>query len=283
VSARASWIVFSGVEGLLIDPSAATCTPAATLVRLLQRSNVPLVLCSGRTRAELEHVRQALGIVDPFICEHGAAAFVPPGYFGADELQAGRLVAGYRALEFGRPYREIVEVLHRVADRVRVAIVSFSEMSVNEVAVDGGLPLLQAQLAKVRDYEEPFRLVFDSVAARARLRRALLSANLGCVSDGRYEYAGAPVDMGVGAQWLTTLYRRAFGGVLTIGIGDKLHHLPLLRRVDVPVVVARDESLTHRLLAAVPRASLLNRDEPAALAEFVDNVLHQPSALDAVG
>jgi len=250
---------------------------------LLRESRIPLILCSGRTRAELEHVRRAIGVADPFICEHGAAVFVPRGYFGPDDRLAGRCIAGYRALEFGRPHRQVVETLHRIADRMGIDIVSFSEMSVHEVAADCGQPLLQAQLAKLRDYEEPFRLLFDSVAGRARLCRALHAADVGCVSDGRYDYAGAPVDLGVGMQWLTISYRRMLGDVSTIGIGDKLHHVPLLRRVDVPVVVARDESITSRLLAAVPRAAVVTHDSPSRLADLVANVLDNPSAIGAVG
>lgn len=282
VAAKRSVVVFSGVESLLIDRLATTFEHAATVVDLLERRGVPLVLCSGRTRAELEYVQQRLGIVHPFICEHGAAACAPLDYFGTDDLLAGRTVAGCRALEFGRPYRDVVEALHRLAARVRVGIVSFSEMSVHEVAEDAGVPLLQAQLAKLRDYEEPFRLLSHDVAGRGRLRRALQTVNIGCVSDGRYDYAGAPVDVGIGVQWLTALYRRAHGAVVTVGIGDKLHHRSLLCRVDVPVIIDRGDAVTRELSSAVRRATLCNIDgDSGALADLIAALLENPAPLGA--
>ncbi len=161
--------------------------------------------------------------------------------------------------------------------RARVDIVGFSEMSVSEVSLDSGLPIMQAQLAKLRDYEEPFRLISEDMDAHARLRRTLQAANVGCISDGRYEYAGAPVDVGLGAQWLTQLYRRIHGTLLTIGIGDKLHHLPLLRRVDIPVIVTRDDGAARRLFAALPRARLFSDAEPYGLADVIASFLDDAS------
>src|SRR5688572_5957766 len=125
-------VLFSHVDGVLSEPAS---TPVVNAVSLLARARVPLVLCSGRTRAEIEHVTLALGIRHPFICEGGGALFVPRGYFPFATDNA-REIAGYDVVEFGRTYRDVVDTLHRTAGRAGVQVRGFDDMSVEEVAED---------------------------------------------------------------------------------------------------------------------------------------------------
>lgn len=265
------FVVFSGVSPLA--DAQRTVDPDSAVLRFVADRGIPLVLCSGRTRAEMEFVQQTAGLSDPFVAEHGSAAFVRDGYFPRRLVDGTRLLVGYAVMEMGRPYAQVVELLRRASARARVEVVGFSEMSVDEVAVECGLPLLEARLAKLRDYEEAFRIVDPDAIARARLWRALQSAQLGCVTEGRLDFAGAPVDLGVGAQWLTTLYRKAAGSTVTVGIGDKPHHLPMLRRVDMPIIASCDPTTTRRLSAALPRALVVDRGAGPSLVEALGRIV----------
>lgn len=275
------FVVFSGVEALLNDQRAAKFDDAEPVVALLASRGVPLVLCSGRTRAELEYVQQGIGIADPFICEHGAAVFVRNGYFPSQLLGGSRPVREYAALEFGRPYTDVVDAVHEAAMKARAQIVSFAEMSIVEVAAAWGVPPLRARLAKLRDYEEGFRVIDGNQAARTRLWRQLQVAHLACVSDGIFDFAGPPVDLASGVQWLSTLYRRAHGRTVTIGLGDRSHHVPLLRRVDVPIIVGSEPEVTRRLFADVPNATLAVHRRRSNLVDLIAAVLERQSWIAA--
>ena len=74
------------------------------LLEALARERIMLVFCSRRTRAQVESTRQAFGIFHPFVCEGGAAAFVPERYFGSD-VESTPKVGGYQAVEFASPTR----------------------------------------------------------------------------------------------------------------------------------------------------------------------------------
>src|SRR6185437_13348326 len=113
-------------------------------------------------------------------------------------------------------YSDVVDLLHRTADRLRIEVVAFSDMSIEEVARECGLPLLQARLAKLRDYEELFRFVDPGSAGRSRLFKALEGVNLRGRKGGRFDRVGAPVDGAGGVSLLTSLYRRGRGDVVTI-------------------------------------------------------------------
>jgi mannosyl-3-phosphoglycerate phosphatase len=231
----------------------------AYALELITSAHIPLILCSGKTRAEIELLQQELGIRHPFISENGGAVFVPRGYFGIDVPNATD-VAGYEAVTFGRPYAEVVGVLRRTADRQRVDLIGFNDMSVEEVANDCDLSLMQARLAKLREYEEPFRMLADDPGARNRLVRALRREGLGCTGGMPYDRVGAPVDGGVGVQLLIQLFRRAFGSLFSVGLGCGMSAVPLLRRMDVPLIIDRDDpSEAWSVLVKVPTARITSR------------------------
>jgi predicted mannosyl-3-phosphoglycerate phosphatase (HAD superfamily) len=215
----------------------------------LADEQVTLVLCSYRTRAEVESITRVIGVDHPFICENGAAAFVPDGYFGVD-LPSARRVGGYDAVEFAKPYDHVVEVLSRTAIRARADIVGFSDMSVEDVARECGLTLLQARLAKLREYDEPFRLTDGDLHVERRLLRALEGAGLTCTLRGRYHFAGASPGPGAAIAVLTDLYRERLGALFTVAAGGDA----MRRRVDVSAAVPigdQDEGWLDAIVHAV--------------------------------
>lgn len=195
----------------------AACEMAATALMQLDAAQAAVVLCSGRTRAEVEFLQQKLGLHDPMICEYGGAVFIPDGYFGRD-IPNARTVAGHVAIEFGRPYADVVDVLRRTAARVGVTIVAFHEMSIAEVARELGVTLLEGRLAKLREYGELFR-VAGGTADRSRLFKALRSVGLQCGAGHRFDFVGVPVDYAVGLNLLNRLYRAAHGTILRAAVG----------------------------------------------------------------
>ena len=154
-------LIFSEVDGVLRDPSVDSLAPAAHILAELAGDEVSLVLCSSKTRAELEQIQQELGIRHPFVSENGGALFIPPAYFDFAVPHA-QDIAGYQAVEFGRPYADVVDTLHRTADQTGVEVLGFSDMTIEDVARECDVTLLQARLAKLREYDEPFRMVDPS-------------------------------------------------------------------------------------------------------------------------
>ena len=233
-------VVFSDVDGVLRHHDMHAWTEAARAIRRLEREDIPLVLCSSHTRAEIEWIQQELGIHHPFICESGSAAFIPSGYFKLHVPRA-RDVAGYQAVEFGRSYAEVVRTLNRIAERLRIDIVGFSDMSVEEVARHCDLSLLKARLAKLREYGERFRVLDPRERTGGRLFSALKRAGLRWIPGEPFDHVGASVDTIVAVNLLRTLYQRARGPVVTLGLADEGADDTLLHVVDRRVMVPGDD------------------------------------------
>lgn len=266
-------VVFTDLDGTLLDHQTYSSEAASVALARIGRAEVPLVLCSSKTRLEIERVRQRLTSFHPFVSENGAAVFIPPDYFPF-AVPGARERDRYLVLEYGRPYREVVDLLHRTAARLDVAVVGFSDMSVEEVAEACGLPLADARLARAREYDEPFRVVAGGSAARDRLRCGLRRAGLRSVAGGRFDHATGCADKGTSVAQLTALYRRVDGRVLTVGLGDSLNDLPLLGEVDIPVIVRNPAAgATAQLRRKLPAAQVTGVPGPAGWAEAVNRIL----------
>ncbi len=266
-------IIVTDLDGTLLDPVTYALGPAEDALRRVEHAGVPLVVCSSKTRAEIEALQGHLGIAHPFIAENGGVIVAPPGYF-ADRRPAPAGADGRFVLEFGRPYREVVAILREAAAAERVHVVGFSDMTVGDVAAECGLSALDAQLAKLRQYDEPFRLIGADPSARSRFLKALHHRGLRAVSGGRYDHATGDADKGQAVEALRALYRDREGPVVLAGLGDALNDMPMLRAVDRPFIVRSDmNGATSRLLRKVPTARVTEATGPAGWAEAVTGLL----------
>jgi mannosyl-3-phosphoglycerate phosphatase len=70
-------IIFTDLDGTLLHPKSYSFQEAMPALDLIRAQGIPLVLCSSKTRAELEIYRARLDNGDPFIIENGGALYVP--------------------------------------------------------------------------------------------------------------------------------------------------------------------------------------------------------------
>ena len=107
---RSRLIVFSDLDHTLLDGRDYSHAKAAPGLALLEAQDVPLVLCTSKTRPEVEFHRHRLNNRHPFVVENGGAVYIPTDYFGFD-FDYDRRTAGCFVLELGVPYRELVSAL----------------------------------------------------------------------------------------------------------------------------------------------------------------------------
>lgn len=238
-------------------PPAEGRGPVARMLERLAHERIVLVFCSERTRAEVESTRQAFGIFHPFITEAGGAVFIPERYFGSD-VENTRKIGGYQAVEFGMNYDTLVDTIRHAADRLNVGVLGFGDMSVEQVARECGLSLLDARLAKLREYSEPFRLLVANPIAERRLTRTLEGNGLRCRPGPEFFLASVPKGPQMAIALLTKLYRAAFGSALTAASVEGVGLTDLVPHVDVAL-----DSI------------MLNPDDPNAGLCWLERIVHE--------
>lgn len=226
-------ILFSDLDGTLLDATRYSFSGALPALSLIHAHDIPLIFCSSKTRAEIEACRHLMHNDHPFITENGGGIFIPHGYFPGSDAPAN----GYQQITLGLQYTEIRQRFVALRKKSGINVTGFADMTVEEIASLTGLPVDQAKLAKQRDFDEPF--IFDGAPDR-RFLRAIEDDGLNW-TQGRIFHIMGKHDKGLAVTTLKKLYERKYGEIFSIGLGDSLNDLPLLRVVDQPVLIRHED------------------------------------------
>jgi mannosyl-3-phosphoglycerate phosphatase len=251
-------LVFSDLDGTLLDTRTYSFQPALPALQRLASTATPLILVTSKTRAEVERLRHDLDNRHPFIVENGGAIFIPPDYFSfaiADSLERD----GYRAIELGAPYERLVDALRAASLATGCPVAAFHAMNAEEVARRCELPLEQARLARLREYDEAFEIL-DPARGPALLAE-LEASGFRWTRGGRFHHLMGASDKARAVQLLLDLYRRAHGPLRSIGLGDAPNDAAFLSVVDHPVLIRSARVQALRVL--VPRGVVTRLEGPA--------------------
>ena len=259
-------VIFTDLDGTLLDAASYSHARALPALQLVAASGTPLVLCSSKTRAEMDIYRKRLNNTHPFIAENGGGIYIPRGYFPVpfDTEQSG----DYRMIRLGMPYAEVRSQFTRLRAQLHARARGYADMTVDEVAALTGLSRDEAVLARQRDFDEAF--VFDG-ETDADFLRAIEAAGLHW-TQGRIFHIMGKHDKGRAVHMLISLYQQQYGGAASIGLGDSLNDLPMLEAVDRPVLVRHaDGSYDARI--SIPKLLKTQLPGPAGWNEAVLRLL----------
>lgn len=265
-------LFFSDLDGTLLHPHTYCCDAAEPALRALKEQNLPLVLCTSKTRAEVEFWRERLDNRDPFIVENGGAIFIPKGYFPF-EIPGAVQRDGYDVIEIGTAYEELVATLRACAKESGCEVVSFADWSVADICTHTRLPVKQAELAKKREYDEPFEIVG---LGTYRLLGAIEAKGKRWTRGDRFYHITGGNDKAEAVRRLTALYEQAFGSITTVGLGDGHNDENFLATVNIPVVV--QSRFAAALARAIPHCIVSRWPGPHGWNEAVLHVLTATAA-----
>ena len=227
-------IVFADLDGSLLNDK-YEYDQIEPIIHQLLSLKVSIVFASSKTRNEIDFYRKKWQITDPFIIENGSAILVPENYFGI-HYEFTKRAQGYNIIELGTAYSIVREKLDVVRNRTGANIVGFGDMTAEEIAKDSGLPLYFAQLAKKREYSEPFKILDGP---EKEVLDAISGEGLCYARGGRYLHALGNCDKGKATEILKNLYLQQFKRIFSIGVGDSANDLTMLKIVDKPFFVKK--------------------------------------------
>jgi mannosyl-3-phosphoglycerate phosphatase len=232
-------VIFTDLDGTLLDHVTYSWEAAAPALNLINEKAIPLILCSSKTRAEMEKIRRGLENRDPFISENGGAIFIPDRYFGFS-FPFQKRIADYKVIELGAPYDRLRKALQAIARETELPLKGYGDLSAAEVAAETGLSIEEARLAKRRDHDEPF--VFAGTdEQRLRVLKSIEQMGFRWIKGSRYYHLTGENDKGKAVRILSNLFELKFEKMTTVALGDSPNDLPMLEAVDYPILVQRPD------------------------------------------
>ena len=228
-------VIFTDLDGTLLSEVDYDPGPAQPALDRCRRNGIPVVFCSSKTAAEIIELRKTLHNPDPFICENGGAVYLPATSFPEKDVPTRR-EGDFEIIPIGAPVTRLRTALKEAAARSGAVVKGMGEMDLEEVCRLTGLNAAEAALARRRAYDEPFILISGDPDA---LEREIRAAGYTMTRGGRFFHILGGSDKGKAVHVLTDLFRRRFGTVTTVAIGDAPNDLAMFEAVDRAFLVQK--------------------------------------------
>lgn len=263
-----STVVFcSDVDGTFSHHKTYSHQEADQAFALALSRQTPVVFVTSKTFAEMEVIEKEIGNWQnaPFIVENGGAIYVSKDYFPDAALQelpgSAQVIEidGWIKIIFGKPYQELRKVLAEAAKELGLKVQGIGDMSAEEFAADCGLSVEAAANAKIREYQEGFKILGvpeeEMLAAQMALQIMIESKGYHMSVGGRYfQIMGSPAKV-VAVEALLKLFEKKFGKIFSVGLGDAPADYEYMRCCDVGYVMANP----HRVVSANENLGKLRR------------------------
>lgn len=237
-------VVFTDIDGTLIDLISGKYGESDKLIYTLRENNVPIVLCSAKTFAEQNKIRDDLGLMDPFIVENGGAIIIPKNYFDFQfDIEQTRIKEeqGYIIIELGESTREIRTKLAEIKKKLKIEFKGVADVSIEELSRLATMPIDYAKRMSEREYGETILQIKKSDIPT--FTTSIEKMGIKVIHGGRFFDVTMGTDKGKAVSILINLFRKKYRNQIKFfGVGDSANDASMLKLMDVPMVVQKPDS-----------------------------------------
>lgn len=248
------WLVFTDLDGTLLDHDTYDWSPAKPALQLLRTLGIPVIPVSSKTSAELEPLCAALELNGSYAAENGSVIVCP----------------GQPAQVLGPGYASIRDMLVFLRDKFEWRFSGFGDMGVAQVSALTGLSPEQAACAMQRKATEPV-LWLDTQENMHQFRTELERQGLKTLQGGRFLHILSKGDKGSALEKIATMIHP---GAWTIALGDSPNDRDLLLAADCAVIIKRKHQ-PHLSIPERPDAILTTDTGPAGWNQAIQQLLDE--------
>ncbi|WP_422345805.1 HAD-IIB family hydrolase [Parasphingorhabdus sp.] len=247
-------LIFTDLDGTLLDHYSYSATPADRLIRILRdQAMADIIPITSKTHSELKALQHILPIEDTItVTENGSVIFAPLGRPFLEEDHPHRMVAGIQ-------YDKVLDQISELPEHLRQLIVGFNDMTVAEVANATGLAMADAQRAKDRDATEPFIWLGSDEAFHA-LQAIMVVADIQIQRGGRFYHFTGQASKEQAMKTIISAFtaQQPEANFISIALGDGPNDLGMIEAADIGIIMPNTDgvtitsSLPHVRSAAAP-------------------------------
>ena len=258
------------MDGTLLNHDNYRWQSAKPCLNLLQRLDIPVVLNTSKTYAEVKSWVTELDISHPFIVENGSAIYCPEDYFTAQDFQSCQVAVsvkdGFTAIELGVDITELLQFKSNVAPQLE----SLVECSLDRAVEITGLSAKEAADAQNRAYTLPIYL--DQAVDLNALVQATENTAIQIVKGGRFAHLMGQCDKAKAIQIFQSLMTSKTNMTQKIiALGDSGNDRAMLEHADQAIIIKNHKS--NWLAIHSETAIQTNQQAPEGWVEGIKKVL----------
>lgn len=225
-------IIFTDLDGTLLDHQTYRFEPALPALEAVKARNIPLILASSKTAAEIMPLQAEIGIEFPAIVENGAGIYWP-----------------HKKSPPVSDYKTIRETLEKLPSTLRKHFQGFGDMGIDGIITATSLAPEAAQNAANRLYSEPGLFSGNDREKQAFLN-ALAHHDIKATQGGRFltlSFGATKADqMAEVIRYMVSQKRNAQP---SLALGDAPNDIAMLEAADFGVIIRNKAHQTLPLIA----------------------------------
>ncbi len=264
-------LIFTDVDGTLLDHNSYQWDKAEPALDLCRSYNIPVIMVSSKTRSELDILRRQIGLTSPFISENGGGIFFPKDWEAGIPPHAV-IEGNLRKCSEGPAYQDLVEALGKIGHELGLRLRGFSEMTPEEISGITKLDRESSALAARREFDEPFIMEEEDQIDLDVLGRAAQKRGFQISKGGRFYHIHGRIDKGDAVRRIISWHKESHGETFTVALGDSPNDFPMLEQVDQPVLI-RSEQVFPDFERQVPGLIITRESGPEGWNTAVTSIL----------
>ncbi|MAG08262.1 mannosyl-3-phosphoglycerate phosphatase [Candidatus Woesearchaeota archaeon] len=265
-------IIITDMDGCFLDFNTYSYEDSVEALNRAVKEAAVISFCTGKCLAEIKVYNKELKLKFPFIAENGSIICVPHDFFDFD-FEYQRETEKYKIIELNVKHDETIKALHNIRKKLDFEFRIFSEMSPEEINEYCGLPIESVKHAKMKEYDDAVRIVDETPEKVNLFKQAVAEEGFSYTKGGKFHILIKGSDKGKAAGILLELYKKKYGSIVSIGLGDSLNDLPMLEEVDSAFLVARPDG--SRVDIGNSKAKRVNEIGPKGWSEVVNEALEK--------
>ena len=213
-----NYIIFSDLDGTLLDHKTYTFEPALEALSVIKSNQIPLILTSSKTKAEIERIQSKLTLKDPFIFENGSGVFYNNQIFS-----------------FGINLSEIHDKIIPLQKIFNFNC--YSLLPLDEAVQHTGLPEEEAKLSQQRQFSEPI-IWLDGEEKKIDFIQRIHQLGLHVSQGGRFLTISSHYDKAKALKWIKNILENDYQNqFISIALGDGENDISMIDESDIKILI----------------------------------------------